>query len=280
MVSVARLTKHHESALSESSSDASLASRDVVADLLQQIARGQHHAFTQLYNTTSARLLTLATRIVGQPSLGEDAVQEAFVRVWNYADRFDPAKGSGLSWLVTIVRNRALTSKAALRARPIADDGNAIVERAEDSLDAWENLSNRETLRRIRSCLARLTDNHRRSILLTYFEGLTHSELAGRLDVPVGTAKSWVRRGLAQLGTCLHGQPVGDWREMVAAEYVVGSLQGPARAAFERKREFDATYCTPAFAWEAAFSELIVDLAGMDDAARRVWTKLSASLFE
>ena len=91
---------------------------------------------------------------------------------------------------------------------------------------------------------------------LAYFEGLTHSELAHRLDVQLGTAKSWIRRGLTEMNRCLTGGADAGWRELIAAEYGVGGLHGAVRRGFERRRERDARYCRAVDQWEERFALL------------------------
>lgn len=251
--------------------------RDPIAALICAVAQGQHIAFARLYRLTAPRLLTLASGIMGQPSLGEDVLQEAFTRVWRYADRFDPARGSGLGWLASIVRNRALTLKAARRERAGLGDHNPAPEPASDAPDSFAVYAQGEDAGRVRACMSKLSEDHRHSLQLVYYEGLNHRELAERLNVPVGTAKSWVRRGLGQLGRCLRAAEPHDARELIAAGYALGSLQGPARAAFEQRRERDATYCIPAAAWEAALAELTYALPGMEEAVRRLWPRVAAA---
>ena len=118
------------------------------------------------------------------------------------------------------------------------------------------------------------TAKHRRSVALVYFEGLTHSELAARLGVQLGTAKSWVRRGLIQMGQCLAGGAEGDWRELLAAEYAVGSLQGAARRGFERRRERDARYCRAVDLWEDRFATLTEFLPDREPPPAHVWRRI------
>src|SRR5581483_6430093 len=127
--------------------------------------------------------------------------------------------------------------------------------------DPAERAMRSEAARRVNSCLANLPANYRRSVSLIYFEGLTHSELANRMGVQLGTAKSWVRRGLAQMNRCLTGADP-DWRTLVAAEYAAGGLNGVVRRGFERRRERDARYCRAVDLWEdrlALLTEFLPD---------------------
>ena len=130
----------------------------------------------------------------------------------------------------------------------------------------------------MKACLAGLPANYRRSIAMVYFEGLTHRELSERLDVRLGTAKSWVRRGLAQMGQCLTGRPAADWREQVAADYAIGSLQGTARRAFERSRERDARFCQAADMWESKLALLNEFLPDPGAPPRPVWNRIEQEI--
>ena len=235
---------------------------DALASLLSETAAGRETAFARLYELTASRLFAIARSIVGgRGDVAEDVLQDAFVRVWRWAHRYTPDKGSAYGWLVRIVRNRALTAREALHRR---EDGHG--ELANDMLvssepDPADQAMRSEDARRVNACLANLPANHRRSLTLVYFEGLTHSELAARLGVQAGTAKSWVRRGLAQMNRCLSGGADAGWRELVAAEYAIGGLHGAVRRGFEKRRERDARYCRAVDQWEDRLALLTEGLA-------------------
>jgi RNA polymerase sigma-70 factor (ECF subfamily) len=255
-------------------------SHDPLALLLAEVAAGREAAFARLYELTAGRLLSVARGIVGgRIDVAEDVMQESFVRVWRWSHRYDPDKGLAYAWLVRIVRNRAFTAREQLHRR---EDGHGGPEEAEalaavDDVDPAERAVRSEGARRVNACLANLPSNHRRSIALVYFEGLTHRELAERLGVQLGTAKSWVRRGLAQMGRCLTGSGESDWRELVAAEYAVGSLRGVAGRGFERRRERDARYCRAADAWEDRLALLTETLPPVSP-SQFVWTRIEQEI--
>jgi RNA polymerase sigma-70 factor (ECF subfamily) len=235
---------------------------DALALLLAEIAAGREAAFARLYELTASRLFAVARGIVGgRNDVAEDVLQDSFVRIWRWAHRYAPDKGSAYGWLVRIVRNRALTARETLHRR---EDGHG--ELANETLassgpDPSDQAMRSEEARRVNACLANLPANHRRSLTLVYFEGLTHSELAARLGVQAGTAKSWVRRGLAQMNRCLSGGSEAGWRELVAAEYAVGSLRGAVRRGFEKRRERDARYCHAVDQWEDRLALLTEGIA-------------------
>ena len=170
-----------------------------LGDLLRRSARGDQAAFARLYDATAARALGLATRVVRDPAQAEEVTQEAFLEVWRTASRFDPGRGSPLAWMMTIVHRKAVdrvrAAEAATRrdaayhrqSEPVPHDATA--EAAHASLEAH----------RVRTALASLTPVQREALELAYFGGYTHTEVATRLDLPVGTAKTRIRDGLIRL---------------------------------------------------------------------------------
>ena len=169
---------------------------------LARCAKGEEAALRLLYETEAGRMLGVAMRLLRRRALAEEAVQDAFVLIWRKASTFDPAKGSGLTWIYTVLRNRALNilrdeSRTELRDSPVGEE----VEDERDSPEtAMLKLSDADALR---ACLEKLEPKRRSAILLAYVQGLSHGELAGRLDQPLGTIKSWIRRSMMSLKECL-----------------------------------------------------------------------------
>lgn len=146
-------------------------------------------------------MLGVATRMLRRSDLAEDAVQDAMVLVWRRAGQYDPQRGSALGWIYTILRNRCLTMlRNEARETPTAPD--VIDETREGSVldHAWDRLDHASDLRR---CLEGLDAGTRRAILSSYVLGHSHGEIAGRMKAPLGSVKSWVRRGLSKLRECL-----------------------------------------------------------------------------
>jgi RNA polymerase sigma-70 factor, ECF subfamily len=170
-----------------------------LADLLKACGKGDQSAFARLYDATSARVVGLAVRVVRDPAQAEEVAQEAFLEIWRSSGRFDPAKGSPLGWLLTIVHRKAVdrvrSAEASTRRdatyqsrnQPVPHDSTA--EAAQASLEA----------RRVRGALQSLTSVQREALELAYFGGYTHTEVATMLDLPVGTAKTRIRDGLIRL---------------------------------------------------------------------------------
>lgn len=180
--------------------DTALPDADRTATLLQGCAAGDRRAFRQLYDAWSPRLHGIALHITRQPSLAADATHDAFVQVWQRAGRFDPARGNAEAWLVSLVRYRALDIQRR-RGREIP--GYEPPEEPDDSPDALSRMVETAEGAALRHCLDALDPDRRRIILLAYVEGLSHSVLAERLRLPLGTVKSWIRRGLTSLRGCL-----------------------------------------------------------------------------
>lgn len=171
---------------------------------MQGMAAGDRAALDMVYAMTSAKLFATIVRIVRVRERAEDLLQETYVKAWQRAGRFDPARGSPITWLCTIARNTALNDLRRDGRLPV-DAGDALPEVADDAAPHDEWLCDLQDAEALHRCLETLQADHRRSIRLAFFEGLTHSELARRIDAPIGTVKSWIRRGLSGLKGCLGG---------------------------------------------------------------------------
>jgi RNA polymerase sigma-70 factor (ECF subfamily) len=169
-----------------------------VAAAIARCAAGERTALKVVYDIEAQRMVGVARRMLRRQDLAEEAVQDAFMRVWRSARTFDPQKGAARSWLYAILRNCALT---ILRdeSRFTADE-DAAEEAAPMTESALARLPETSALRR---CLERLDAQRRSVVVLAYVHGLSHGELAGKLGVPLGTVKSWVRRSLISLQECM-----------------------------------------------------------------------------
>lgn len=158
-------------------------------------------AFQRLYRATSSKLFGICLRICGERQSAEDVLQEVYVTIWKRAGGYDPGRSSPISWLATIARNRAIDWRRAQRTRPAHPDEADQVP--EPGLSAPELMLLDEADRKLRLCLDGLEDVQRDAIRTAFFDGVTYAELAERRGVPLGTMKSWVRRGLLRLRDCL-----------------------------------------------------------------------------
>lgn len=180
--------------------DATTQAPDLVATLAA-IARGERAALRALYAAESARLFGVCLRILHDRAAAADATQDTFLRVWDRADRFDPARGAPRAWLAAIARHVALDlARARGRELPSDDPGLGDTPVEADPVAALDATADAV---RLRACLERLEEKNRRSILLAFVDGLSHAQIAARLELPLGTVKAWIRRGLASLKECL-----------------------------------------------------------------------------
>jgi RNA polymerase sigma-70 factor (ECF subfamily) len=175
---------------------------DALSGLMSRVAGGDRSALRQLYEATSAKLFAVCLRILSDREEAEDVLQEVYVTIWRRADRFDVKRASVMTWVSTIARNRAIDR---LRARgPLAyADAVETLEIADGQTSAEALLEARGEAGRLQNCLSELDDRTESVIRTAFFEGVTYEALARRLGAPLGTVKSWVRRGLAKLRGCL-----------------------------------------------------------------------------
>jgi len=178
-----------------------------LAELLSKVALGDQRAFGDFYRQTSTHLYAVAVRILRDAQAAEEILQEAYVNVWHHAGSYVAAKSQPLTWLTSIVRNRCLDH---LRRRELDtvtltpdDDDAPAIDLADERPTPAELLLAGAEARAVRDCVEALDAGPKQAIALAYFQGLSHGELARHLNEPLGTVKSWVRRGLEKLRRCL-----------------------------------------------------------------------------
>ena len=161
--------------------------------------RGDEAAFARLYDATAARAFGLAVRVVRDPAQAEEVTQEAFLDIWRTSGRFDPERGSAVSWILTLVHRKAVdrvrSAEASTRRDTTYHQSNVAVEHDSTAEAAQASME----ARRVRQALGSLTEVQREALELAYFKGYTHTEVATMLDLPVGTAKTRIRDGLIRL---------------------------------------------------------------------------------
>lgn len=172
-----------------------------LTDLLKDVATGNRDAFRAIYVRQSTRLFGIAMAILRDRAVAADVLQDSFLRVWRRAGQFDAARGDAGVWLAAVVRHAALDAARA-RGREIPTDdpslGDSMVEP-----EAFDVLAGSDEARRLHACLDRLPPANRQGIIMAFVHGLSHPEIALKLDQPLGTVKSWIRRGLLSLRECL-----------------------------------------------------------------------------
>lgn len=167
------------------------------------ISRGEREAFRALYAATSPKLLGVILRLLGNRALAEECLQEVYVRVWRSADRYDGGKGTVMTWLIAVARNAALDRRRREKPTQPLDELPELGSLQDQSPDPLTYASRNQEAARLKACLERLDPEPRRCVLLAYWYGLTQEELAQRLNHPLGTVKSWIRRSLTRLKECL-----------------------------------------------------------------------------
>ena len=170
--------------------------------LLAAVGKGDKAAFERLYGATRAKLYGVLLRILGRPELADDVMQETYLKVWQMAGRFDPTIASPITWMVAMARNRAIDI--------VRKKGDISVEDSPEALgvaaDTPPPLARREMteeLRRLLACLGKLDPEKQRIVLLAYYSGWSREQLSHKLDIPVNTIKTWLRRSLLEIRECM-----------------------------------------------------------------------------
>jgi RNA polymerase sigma factor (sigma-70 family) len=179
----------------------------MLIQLIEKVAERDQSALKQLYEMSSPRLYGLALRVVSRPELAEDVLQDSFLNIWRIAPDYRRSLSPPMAWLGLIVRSRAL-DLLRRRASERADDGDSLEDIhhetiAGQTVDPMDSTDLGQQASALRQCLSRLDSNQREVVSLAYLRDLSHAELAAQLQLPLGTVKTWIRRGLAQLRACM-----------------------------------------------------------------------------
>jgi RNA polymerase sigma-70 factor (ECF subfamily) len=198
-------------------SDASDRRNARLTELVARVALADQRAFAELYRLTSSHLFSVALRIVRERGIAEELLQEAYVNVWHHAGSYAAERALPTTWLTAIVRNRCLdhVRKRGLDTVSMtreADDDAPELALPDTGPGPAEMLLAGADAHAIRDCVERLEGGSRQAIALAFFQGLSHSELAQHLAQPLGTVKSWIRRGLERLKDCLERASAGPVR--------------------------------------------------------------------
>ena len=191
-----------------------------LAELLSRTALGDRRSFARLYERTAPHLLGVVVRITRNQELGEDIVQEVFVNVWRAAKDFDARLSQPMTWLTSIARNRAIDSLRRRQTQPSTvsthlasnidgEEHDLLQDFASDDAGPEQLLEQAADARALRQCLQVLSGQQQQAVALAFYQGQSYSEVAEHLSQPLGTVKSWVRRGLMSLKSCLERTAVG-----------------------------------------------------------------------
>ena len=173
--------------------------------LIARVGAGDRDALRDVYELTSAKLFGICLRVTQDSDTAEEVLQDVYLKIWRRAASFEPARASPITWMCTVARNAAVDWRRAHRPQLMVGDEH-IAGIADDREDAEQAITAQQERAQIFRCIDLLGVRQRDAIRSAFFDGLTYAELAVARNVPLGTMKSWVRRGLAQLKDCLgHG---------------------------------------------------------------------------
>lgn len=176
---------------------------DPLTDLLAATARGDRQAFSELYRSTRSRLYAITLALLRHQDAAEDILQETYLAIWRTAGQYQPERAPALVWMMAIARHRSIELLRQQRRRAAEINAESLDNDALQIPDPRPSPTVAHLAHAIQECLRRLSADQSQAIGLAFFHGLSHEELAMRLQTPLGTVKSWVRRGLLQLKGCL-----------------------------------------------------------------------------
>lgn len=192
---------------------------DVPAQLIARVALGDRAAFEKLYRLTSSHLLGVVLRIQRDRTVAEEVLQDVYVNIWRSAASFNPLLSQAKTWMSSVARNRAIDSLRRLQSEPgtvsrYQEDGSGEVrdlleDVASPQPGPLEWLTQASQARALDGCMQQLSADQKQSLALTYYRGLSHAEVAQHTGQPLGSVKSWVRRGLQSLKSCLERASLG-----------------------------------------------------------------------
>ena len=171
--------------------------------LLIEVAGGSRNAFESLYRATSSKLLSICVRVLTDRTEAEDVLQEVFTTIWHKAHQFDPMRASPIAWLAMIARNKAIDRLRAQPARSLLAPIEFADDIADSSATPLQTAVSADERERLEACMGQLDARRQTLIRAAFFDGSTYEELAQRISSPLGSVKSWIRRGLLQLRGCL-----------------------------------------------------------------------------
>jgi RNA polymerase sigma-70 factor (ECF subfamily) len=179
------------------------ANRELIVAALARIPKRDRAALQTVYRLTSAKLFGVCLRILGERSDAEDVMQEVYVTVWNKAANFDATRASPMTWLIAIARNRSIDRLRATRQSRRMQPIETASDVADSAVPADRALETAQDRTRLYACVETLSAHEKAALRGAFFDGSTYDELAARMRVPLGTMKSWIRRAMIKLKSCL-----------------------------------------------------------------------------
>jgi RNA polymerase sigma-70 factor, ECF subfamily len=174
-------------------------------DLVTRCASADQRAFDELYQLTIRRIYGVVLRVLRSPEHAHEVTQEVYVELWRQAPTYQPGKGSVHGWMTTMAHRRAVDRVRSVSSEVARDERYALFDLDRESDEVWDSVAQRYDVDRVREALLTLTAIQRQAILLAYYEGLTQSQIATALRLPLGTVKTRIRDGLKRLGAALGG---------------------------------------------------------------------------
>ncbi|MCH9675671.1 MAG: sigma-70 family RNA polymerase sigma factor [Gammaproteobacteria bacterium] len=175
---------------------------NTLLELLRETGQGDLQSFEKLYGLSAPKLFSLCRQLMQSDALAEEILQESFVQIWREAHRYDQRRASAFTWMATIARHKAI-DELRRRAREHRGRESLAAQPSPQLPGLLDTLLDDAQTRALDRCLNQLSARQKETIVLAFFRGLTHSELAKSLSAPVGSIKSWIRRGMEQLKLCL-----------------------------------------------------------------------------
>ena len=172
-------------------------------DLLARTAMGDQSAFSRLYSDTSSLLFAIALKILKKTEYAEEALQEGFVKIWHNASEYNREKGAVITWMGSIVRYRCLDMLRKVKPNESIHEHSEYMLLEDDEPGPLEQALRDGDAQALLECIEELKEQQRRSVLMAFYEGLTHDQVSNCLSVPLGTVKSWIRRALDKIKVCL-----------------------------------------------------------------------------
>ncbi len=182
---------------------------DAEIALLRRVAEGDRQSFAELYDRFSGVLFSIANRVLNNQEAAEDVLQDVFVQIWEKAPLYDPSRGKPMTWAVTLTRNKAIDRlRSTVRRARLQDEVQREAETFEqfDDRSSFDEVASGETGQLVRAAVQKLTKDQREAIELAFFSSLTQTEIAERLNEPLGTIKARIRRGMMRLRDLLEPQ--------------------------------------------------------------------------
>lgn len=181
-----------------------------LGQLLSRCSLGDQAAFGELYEATSAKLFGVSLRILRREAWAEEALQEAYVKIWRHADSYNPGRGRPMTWMINVVRNQSLDLLRRADYRVAEDEWSPEKDQRTSADNPAAQAETSQEMQRVLGCLGNLGEEQRDCILLSYHQGMTPTEVAAHLKRPVGTVKTWIRRGLIKVRECLDQWATGQ----------------------------------------------------------------------